>query len=104
MFYGIKESLKSVKFFAGTIWNHRWWDYGFFQTLLDKQLEYMEKHFGTDSIFIGDCFTKGRIIILRKYLKEWVECDDFDLNGKDCKKKRKKFFKHLERNIEKFWD
>jgi hypothetical protein len=104
MFYEIKESFESLKFFFKTIWYHRWWDYWFFQVLLDKQLEFMEKHYGKDSHFVGDCFTKKRIIVLRRYLKEWIECDDFENKIGDCKEKRKKFFKYLERNFEKFWD
>jgi hypothetical protein len=102
MFYILKESFDSVKFFARTIWKHRWWDYYFFQNLLDKQLEYLEVNYGTNSHFVGDNFTKGRIMVLRRYLKDWVECDDFDEN--QCKNKRKRFFKYLERNIERFWD
>ena len=100
----VKESLHSVKFFFTTIWNHRWWDYYFFQKLLDKQLEYLEVHYGNDSHFIGDTFTRGRIMVLRRYLKEWIECDDFEFDYTECKEKRKRFFLHLERNIEKFWD
>ena len=104
MFYYhyLKESLESLFFFFKTIYKHRWWDYYFFQNLLDKQLEFMEKHYGKDSHFVGACFTKKRIIVLRKYLKEWIDCNDFDIN--DCNNKRKKFFKYLERNFEKFWD
>ena len=98
----LKESFYTLRFFFKTIWNHRWWDYYFFQKLIDKQLEFMEVNYGTNSHFMGDSFTRGRIIILRRFLKEWIECEDFDYG--DCKDKRKKFFKHLERNFEKFWD
>jgi hypothetical protein len=98
----ILESLHSLKFFFKTIYNHRWWDYYFFQKLLDKQLEYLEAHYGKDSHFVGDCFTKGRIKILRKYLKEYIECDEFEENI--CQEKRKKFFRYFERNLERFWD
>jgi len=97
-YYDLKESIKSIKFFFKTIWNHRWYDYCFFRELLDKQLEYLENHYGTKSHFIGDCFTKGRIKILRRYLEDWKECD------KDCKEKKEKFFKYLGLNIDKFWD
>ena len=102
MFVNLKESLESVRFFAKTIWKHRWWDYWFLQRFMDRLLEHMEKHYGKDTHFVGAEFTKGRIIIVRKYLKEWMECDEF--NDFDCKNKRKKFFKHFERNIERFWD
>jgi hypothetical protein len=98
----IKESLESLRFFFKTIWNHRWWDYWHFQKLLDAQLRFMEEHYGKDSHFVGDCFTKGRIIILRKYLKDWIECDEFEYEV--CRNKKKKFFKALERNFERFWD
>jgi hypothetical protein len=102
MFSYIKESLETTRFFIKSIWNHRWWDYYFFQIFLDKQLEFLEVHYGRDSHFIGDTFTRGRIMVLRKYLKEWIECDEF--KEYECKEKRKRFFLHLERNFEKFWD
>jgi hypothetical protein len=41
-------------------------------------------------------------MVLRKYLNEWIECDEY--KEYECKEKRKKFFLHLERNFEKFWD
>ena len=101
----LKESLQTMKFFFITIWNHKWWDYYFFQKLLDKQLEYLEVHYGSNSHFVGDTFTRGRIIILRRYLREWIECDEYgDFDYNKCNEKRKRFFKFLERNIEKFWD
>ncbi len=96
----LKESLNSLKFFFKTIWNHRWWDYCYFQDLLDKQLEYLEEHYGTKSHFVGDCFTKGRIKILRRYLEDWKECEYYG----DCKEKKERFFKHLSNSIDKFWD
>jgi hypothetical protein len=102
MIHEIRESLHSLKFFFKTIYKHRWWDYYFFQILLDAQLHFMEIHYGKDSHFVGDKFTKGRIIVLRKFLKDWIECDDFEKS--DCKNKRKKFFRYFERNFEKFWD
>jgi len=102
MIHEIRESLHSLKFFFKSIYKHRWWDYYFFQMLLDKQFHFMEIHYGKDSHFIGAKFTKGRIIVLRKFLKDWTDCNDFDES--DCKNKRKKFFRYFERNFEKFWD
>jgi hypothetical protein len=110
MIHEIRESLHSLRFFFKTIYEHRWWDYYFFQILLDAQLHFMEIHYGKDSHFVGDKFTKGRIIVLRKFLKDWIECDDLDesdeseKSNSDCKNKRKKFFRYFERNFEKFWD
>jgi hypothetical protein len=103
-FREFKESLKSVRFFWKTIWNHRWYDYAYFQDLLDKQLEYLEANYGENSHYVGDCFTKGRIRILRKYLEDWKDCDMYEIDPKYCKEKRDKFFKHLSLNIDKFWD
>lgn len=81
-----------------TAW--KWWDYSFQLDMIDKQLEICERHWGIGTRYVGDKFTKGRIVVVRSFYKKYKESSD--IYEKD--KYLKKFLHGYCRLLPKLWD
>ena len=92
------------------IWRDRWYDHEFILELIQFKLDDMEKHWGKDTHYIGDQFTKLRMQSLQKDLQTYRDLingnlyfpkENFEQESKHIKEKiGKRFFRLLPR----FWD
>lgn len=114
--YDLPEGLKNYWKFRKVIFRDRWWDYSFLDEIILFKLKDMEKHWGKDTHYLGDGFTKGRLrVLIRRLEKLEEDIDDSmmsSLNKKLTKQQMERnyhkqldsFYKVLGRNIRKFWD
>ena len=79
-------------------WN--WWDYHFQLEMIDRMLEICEKHWGVDTHYVGDQFTKGRIVVIRSYYKKHKEADTWEEESRYLSK----FLKGYARLVVRLWD
>ena len=77
-----------------------WWDYHFQLEMIDKQLEICEKHWGVDTHYVGDGFTKGRIVVVRSYYKMYKEAESWENEYKYLRK----FVQAYARLLPRLWD
>ena len=113
--YDLPQGLMNFWKFRKVIWRDRWWDYSFLDELILFKLKDMESHWGKDTHYVGDKFSKGRLKILIKRL-ETLEEDIDNSTGSLFKNKTineinkqhqnqlDNFYKVLGRNIRRFWD
>ena len=103
-FYELKEILHNIKLYYPIIKNDRWWDFAFFEELIIHKLKDLEKHWGVDTHYVGDSFTKKRIQVL---LRKWEKIQKFDEKNpfnKETEKMKIKWFKELGRLMPRLWD
>ena len=101
------------------IWRDRDWDYYFVYEILKQKLIDTEQYIRKDGVHIfnnqdADSILKAIELIdkvqteyhLDKYLSETTEWTTEGMNkaAKDHDKARRELFKHLNNNIEKWWD
>ena len=115
-FYQIKEGLYNFWYYRKLIWHDRWWDHAFLTDMIETKLQNMIDHWD-DSIYIGHQFTKKRMIILQKRIKEFdsriMDLEyDYVVKKKytleEYKKEKKKLHNdtwgQFGKNIQRFWD
>jgi len=101
-----KKELKNINFWFKTIKNDAWYDYHFLYVILDKKLKHMIKNWNK-SIHKGWKKERKMMRKTRKVLKKLI--DDNYINDdifptKLYNEDKKKLFKLLEKNIDKWWD
>jgi hypothetical protein len=120
--YKIKEYIRKIKNlirWAPIIWKDRDWDYYFIYEILKHKFTFTEQYIRKDGVHVfnnkdADSILKAIEMIdkvqteyhLDKYLSEATEWTTEGMNkaAKDHDKARRELFKHLNNNIEKWWD
>ncbi len=69
------RSLVSIISFWRVIWNWRWYDYSYTLDILERDLQLRLRYWGTKTHYIGDKFTRGRMLVLLKNLQEYREAE-----------------------------
>lgn len=96
----VYRSLRNLVRFFKIVWQWRWYDPSYAMDLVVKDLEIRLEHWGKDTHYVGDNFTKGRIMVLLRWYKRSKDSYRFD----DELKYEKKFLQGYAKNIMKFWD
>ena len=94
------SGIKNFVTFAKVIYGWRVWDYSFTLEVIDKMLAECEKHWGKDTHYMGDKFTKGRIIITRKDYQRSLTTDDYI----EQHELEKRFLQRFGRLLPRLWD
>jgi len=120
--YKIKQTIKQLRKlirWIPVIWKDRDWDYYFVYEILKQKLIDTENYIRKDGVHMfnnedADSILKAIELInkvqteyhLDKYLSEATEWTTEGMNkaAKDHNKARRELFKHLNNNIEKWWD
>ena len=103
-FYNCKYFFLNIKTYFSILKKDRWWDYYFFEDLVIFKLKDLEKHWGKDTHYKGDCFTKKRIQVL---LREWERIQEFDVDNpldEKTEKMKEEWFRKLGRLMPRLWD
>ena len=104
IFYNIKKFFKNLKIYWPILKSDEWWDYYYFENLIIHKLKNLEKHWGKDTHYVGDCFTKKRIqVLLRKWerIEKFEEEHPFDEN---VEKMKIQWYNDLGRLMPRLWD
>jgi len=103
-YYNAKHIIHNIKLYFPIILHDRWWDYSYFEELIIHKLKNLEEHWGKDTHYVGDCFTKGRIKVL---LRQWerIEKMEDDLSTiLEARKEKELWFKRFSKLLPKLWD
>lgn len=98
----IKElgrSLGNLLTWLRVIWQWRWWDYSYSVDLLEHDLRTRLRYWGTRTHYIGEQFTRGRILVVLQYLQDYREAD-----WREEDKALKKFLYAYARLLPRLWD
>jgi hypothetical protein len=106
----IKYGLNNYWKYRKIIWRDRWYDHDFILDLIQFKLDDMEKHWGVDTHYVGDHFTKLRIQSLQKDLQKYRDLINGDLYfpkkyyKQEEKQIKEKISRRFFRLLPKFWD
>ena len=116
MFRRIIDGINNFWYYRKLIWNDRWWDHAFLTDMIEAKLQNMIDHWD-ESNSIGYKFTKKRMIVLQKRIKNFdrkivdLEYDyivekkyTFDEYKKESKKIHDETWSQFGRNLHRFWD
>jgi len=95
----IWRSLVSIARFWKVMWRWRWYDYSYTVDFIEQDLRMRLKHWGKDTHYIGDKFTRGRILILLKNLDEYR-----DAGWADEPRLWRQFMRRYARTLDRLWD
>ena len=101
LIFKIKTFFRNFKLYLPILLNDQWWDYGYFEDLIIHKLKDIEKHWGKDTHYEGDCFTKKRIQVL---LKKWEKIKEKEDQLIIVDKEKQEWFKELGRLLPRLWD
>ena len=102
IYYNTIAFFQNLKLYFPILIKDRWWDYEFFDELIIYKLKDLERHWGKDTHYVGDCFAKGRIKVL---LKQWEKIKKLEIKDlKKYKKERAKWFCRFGRTLPRLWD
>jgi len=93
------RSLVSLAGFWGVIWKWRWYDYGYTVDILERDLQLRLKYWGKDTHYVGDNFTKGRMLVLLKNLDQYRNA-----KWQDEDRLWKQFITRYARTLTRLWD
>ena len=96
----ILDGTRNLIRYMKVVWNHRWYDYGYQLDMIDSMLKDCENHWAKDTHYLGATFTLGRIKVLRKNYRQYLDADttlDEDVY-------LKKFLARYARNLHRLWD
>ena len=96
----IITNIKNLVQWAKVVARYRWWDYGFTLQLIRMDLEVKYIHWGKDTHYIGDQFTKKRIAVLLRQLDKYDSAEGLK---EECYELQK-FMKMYTRNLARLWD
>ena len=96
----IYASVRNLCTFAKVIYRWRFWDYSFTLEVIDKMLAECEKQWGSSTHYVGDKFTKGRIIVTRKDYQRSLTTDDYI----EQHALEKRFLQRFGRLLPRLWD
>ena len=99
--YNFKKFFRNLKLYYPILKRDEWWDYSYFEELVIFKLKQLEKHWGDDTHYIGDNFTKKRIQVL---LREWEKIEELDEDLQDVDKLKEEWFRKLGRLLPRLWD
>jgi len=101
----IKRFFRNLKLYYPILKTDEWWDFYHFENLIIHKLKDLEKHWGKDTHYEGDCFTKKRIqVLLKKWQKiQWYE-DEHPTNLKEIENMKIHWFKEFGRLLPRLWD
>ena len=103
--YNFKYFFKNLKLYFPILIKDRWWDYSFFEELIIHKLKDLEKHWGKDTHYVGDCFTKGRIkVLLRKWERIKNYEDEHPTDLKEIENLKIQWFKEFGRILPRLWE
>lgn len=92
------------------IWQDRWYDHDYLLYLIEFKLQDMEKHWGVDTHYEGDKFTKLRLQIVIRDLKRYQDMLNNTLelleesNIAEVKKVKAKIASSFFKTIPRLWD
>jgi len=104
IYYNTIAFFQNLKLYFPILIKDRWWDYGFFEELIIHKLKDLEKHWGKDTHYVGDCFTKKRIQVL---LRKWEKIKKLENNidtFKEAEKLKVQWIKEFGRTLPRLWD
>lgn len=93
------EGLRNIWTFSRSVWRFRWWDFSFQEEMIDKMLEVCEERW-SESHYVGWEFTLGRIKVVRRFYKRYMEAKSFNEEWKW----QKKFHKEYAKLLPRLWD
>lgn len=96
MVQGIRNLLR----YGSTVWKHHWWDFGYQMDMMDKMLEECEENWHVNTVHLGSGFILGRIKVVRRYYKRYLEAADL----KEENRLRDKFLHGYARLLPRLWD
>lgn len=96
----IYNSIRNLWTFAKVTYRWRFWDYSYTLGVIDKMLEECEKRWVKETHYVGDKFTKGRIMVVRRDYQRSITADDF----KEQDKLEKRFLRRFARLLPRLWD
>ena len=99
--YNVKKFFRNLKIYYCILKDDEWWDFSYFEKLIIHKLKDLEKHWGKDTYYKGDCFTKGRIRVI---LREWEKIEKLDKDLQNVDKLKEEWFRKLGRLMPKLWD
>jgi len=104
-YYNIKKYFRNLLKYHKILKQDEWWDFFYFEDLIIYKLKDLEKHWGVDTHYEGDCFTKKRIqVLLKKWQKiQWYE-DEHPVNLKEIENMKIQWFKEFGRLLPRLWD
>jgi len=104
IYYNTIAFFQNLKLYFPILIKDRWYDYEFFEELIIHKLKDLEKHWGKDTHYVGDCFTKKRIQVL---LRKWEKIKKLENNidtFKEAEKLKVQWFKEFGRTLPRLWD
>ena len=96
----IYASVRNLCTFAKVIYKWRFWDYSYMLAVIDKMLEECEKRWVKETHYVGDKFTKGRIMVVRRDYYRYMNASDFV----EQDKLEKRFLRRFARLLPRLWD
>lgn len=93
------RSMKNLWVFRKVVWYFRWYDFSFQEEVLDKMLAECEKHW-SESHYVGWEFTLGRIRVVRRYYRRYLDSKDIY----EEYKWQRRFHKEYARLLVRLWD